>query len=196
MKTEAQKAAKAEANRRYRENVKAKATQETERREADARSQRAVSAVGEAIVGDKITWVSERKAAKAARIAKEAADKAAARNARHVAAKAAPVAETAKTAAPATGKRAAILASAQAGVLPTKPDFSADTHKPYRKHLDALVALVEGGDVAGLKGYPINPVSTSPKALDRYRNLAVTALEARAAKTETEAAALLGGRNN
>jgi len=76
------------------------------------------------------------------------------------------------------GKRAAILAAAQAGVLPTPPDFSAETHKRFRGKLADLVALAAAGDVAGLKAYPINPISSSPKALDRYRNLCVMALGA------------------
>ena len=38
--------------------------------------------------------------------------------------------------------------------------------------------MVEAGDIKGLKAYAIKPISSSPKALDRYRNYAVTALEA------------------
>ena len=76
------------------------------------------------------------------------------------------------------GKRAAILAAAQAGILPTPPDFTAETHKRFRGKLADLVALAAAGDVAGLKAYAINPISSSPKALDRYRNLCVMALGA------------------
>lgn len=79
------------------------------------------------------------------------------------------------------GKKAEVLAAAQRGELPSAPDFTAETHKRFRPRLDELKALVAGGDVAGLKAFPIKPISTSPKALDRYRNLAVIALEARAA---------------
>ncbi|RUU97858.1 hypothetical protein EOB36_25490 [Mesorhizobium sp. M6A.T.Cr.TU.017.01.1.1] len=79
---------------------------------------------------------------------------------------------------PAGGKRAEILASAEAGTLPAKPDFSAATHGRFRKKLDEIIALVEAGDIKALKAYPINPISSSSKAMDRYRNLAVTALEA------------------
>lgn len=82
---------------------------------------------------------------------------------------------------PATGKRAAILADAQAGNLPTPPDFTAETHKRYRDKLGELVVLVKAGDVKGLKTFAINPVSSSPKAMNRYRNLAVVALEAKQA---------------
>jgi hypothetical protein len=77
------------------------------------------------------------------------------------------------------GKRAAILAAAQAGALPTPPDFSAATHARFRGKLAELTKLAEAGDIEGLKAYAIKPVSSSPKALDRYRNLCVLALEAR-----------------
>ncbi|RWQ44926.1 hypothetical protein [Mesorhizobium sp.] len=89
---------------------------------------------------------------------------------------------------PAGGKRAEILASAEAGTLPAKPDFSAATHARFRKKLDEIIALVDAGDIKALKAYPINPISSSPKAMDRYRNLAVTALEAqrKAAKAEAK----------
>ncbi len=80
-----------------------------------------------------------------------------------------------------TGARAKIEADAASGILPAAPDFSAETHKPYRKKLGALVALAETGDVDGLRAFPINPVSSSPKALDKYRRLAITAIEARRA---------------
>lgn len=87
-----------------------------------------------------------------------------------------------KAAEKAPGKRAAAEAAAAAGTLPTPPDFSAETHKRFRGKLAEVVALVEAKDVAGLKAYAINPISSSPKAIDRYRNLAVIALEAQAAK--------------
>lgn len=87
-----------------------------------------------------------------------------------------------KAAKPANGQRAAILADAEAGILPKAPDFSAATHTRFRPKLAALVALVEARDIAGLKAFAINPISTSPKAMDKYRNLAVIALTAQAAK--------------
>ncbi|RUW55823.1 hypothetical protein [Mesorhizobium sp. M8A.F.Ca.ET.021.01.1.1] len=77
------------------------------------------------------------------------------------------------------GKRAAILEAAQRGEMPAAPDFSAETHKRFRGKLAQLVALVEAGDVAGLSAFPINPYSSSPKAMARYRDMAVRALEAR-----------------
>lgn len=88
-----------------------------------------------------------------------------------------------KNSKPATmGKRAQIEADAQAGKLPKAPDFSADTHKRWRKALGEVEALIKARDLKGLRAYPINPVSSSRKALDRYRNLAVLALEAKAGK--------------
>ena len=85
------------------------------------------------------------------------------------------------------GQRAQIVADAEAGKLPPVPDFSAETHTRFRPKLAELVQLVKVRDIKGLKAYPIKPISTSPKAMDRYRNLAVIALEAQA-KTEKKAA--------
>lgn len=65
------------------------------------------------------------------------------------------------------------------GVLPAAPDFSEPTHARFRAKLAKLMALAEAGDVESLKAIEINPVSTSPKAIVRYRDLAVIALEAR-----------------
>jgi hypothetical protein len=76
------------------------------------------------------------------------------------------------------GKRAQIVADAETGKLPPVPDFSSATHERFRPKLAELVALVKDKDIPGLKKFPINPISTSPKALDRYRNLAVVALTA------------------
>ena len=62
------------------------------------------------------------------------------------------------------------------GKLPHPPDFSAKTHERFRTKLDHVVKLAKAGDIKGLKGVQINPISSSPKALDRYRNLCITAL--------------------
>lgn len=75
------------------------------------------------------------------------------------------------------GKRAAALEAAQRGVLPNPPDFTAATHRRFRPKLAKLVELVEAGDIAGLKAIEINPVSSSPKAMAKYRDLAVAALD-------------------
>lgn len=85
--------------------------------------------------------------------------------------------------------RAQREADAQAGIMPSPPDFSAPTHKPYRARLAALVALVEAGDIAGLRDIEmIPPRSSSPKALHRYRDLALMALAARHAAQRKGAA--------
>lgn len=80
------------------------------------------------------------------------------------------------------GKRAEALEAAQRGEMPTAPDFSAATHKPHRKKLEAVVTMVKAGDIDALKAFEIKPVSTSPRAIARYRDLAVIALEARLAE--------------
>lgn len=93
-------------------------------------------------------------------------------------------AKTAKKAEPKAskgGKRAETETAARAGKLPKPPDFSAKTHERFRPKLAELQALVKDGDLKALRAFPINPISSSPKALDRYRNLAVMALEAKAA---------------
>lgn len=60
--------------------------------------------------------------------------------------------------------------------LPTPPDFSAPSHKYWRKRHAELVALAESGDVDGLRAFPLPDYSSSPKALNRYRNAAIAAL--------------------
>lgn len=97
-----------------------------------------------------------------------------------------PVGETAPAAnepkaatAPVIGKRQAILDQAQSGVLPTAPDFSKPTHARFRAKLAQIVELAEAGDIAALQAFEINPVSSSPKAIKRYRDLCVIAIIAR-----------------
>ena len=74
---------------------------------------------------------------------------------------------------------AELEAAAQKGEMPTEPDFCAPTHARFRGKLKTLIALAEAGDIAGLQAVKINPVSTSPKAMKRYRDLCVIALEVR-----------------
>ena len=64
-------------------------------------------------------------------------------------------------------------------MLPAAPDFSKPTHARFRLRLAKLVALAEAGDIEDLKAIEINPVSTSPKAMARYSDLAIIAIEAR-----------------
>jgi hypothetical protein len=79
------------------------------------------------------------------------------------------------------GKRAAIEAAAREGKLPAAPDFSAATHERFRPRLAEVVKLAKAGDVKGLKAFEINATSTSPKAIARYRDLCVIAIEAKTA---------------
>ncbi len=80
---------------------------------------------------------------------------------------------------PPAGKRAAIEAAARKGKLPEPPDFSAPTHTRFRNKLASVVELAKAGDLKGLQAFQINPVSSSPKAIARYRDLCMVALEAR-----------------
>jgi hypothetical protein len=82
----------------------------------------------------------------------------------------------------ARGKRAAMEAAAREGRLPEPPDFTADTHKRFRNKLASVVELAKAGDLKGLRTFEINPVSSSPKAIARYRDLCVVALRARVAQ--------------
>ena len=91
----------------------------------------------------------------------------------------APVDEPKAASAPAIGKRQAILDHAQTGALPRAPDFSKPTHARFRAKLAQVVALAEAGDIAALQAFEINPVSSSPKAMARYRDLCVIAITAR-----------------
>ena len=82
----------------------------------------------------------------------------------------------------AIGKRASMLASAQAGKLPAPPDFAAETHRRFRPRLSDVVELVKAGDVEALKAYQYPGfVGSSVKAIMRYRDLALIALEAKRA---------------
>jgi hypothetical protein len=93
------------------------------------------------------------------------------------------VKQTAETeAAPSAPRRrrdADLEAKARQGELPPPPDFSAPTHARFRAKLAALEELAGKADATGLRAMLINPVSSSPKALARYRDLAVLAIEAR-----------------
>jgi hypothetical protein len=83
-------------------------------------------------------------------------------------------------AAKALGKRAAIIDAAKAGKMPAAPDFSAATHTRFRPKLEEVVALAKAGDLKGLKAYKYEGfLSSSPKAIMRYRDLCIMALEAK-----------------
>ena len=95
----------------------------------------------------------------------------------------APVEEPKAAPAAVVGKRQAILDRAQTGALPAAPDFSKPTHARFRAKLAQIVALAEAGDIASLQDFEINPVSSSPKAMARYRDFCVIAIKARSAVT-------------
>ena len=88
------------------------------------------------------------------------------------------------TTVPVIGKRQAIRDQAQSGALPQPPNFSKPTHARFRAKLAQIVALAEAGDIAALQAFEINPVSSSPKAMARYRDLCVIAITARAQVAE------------
>lgn len=101
------------------------------------------------------------------------------------AAKKAKAPKAAKAAKPAgAGKKArydwkGAEAGAAEGKVPAFPDFSAPTHAPFKATIEALDAAAKAKDVAALKAIEINPTSSTPKALDRYRNIVVKALSAK-----------------
>ena len=95
----------------------------------------------------------------------------------------APVDEPKAAITPVIGKRQAIRDQAQTGALPPAPDFSKPTHARFRAKLAQIVALAEAGYIAALQAFEINPVSSSPKAMARYRDLCVIAITARAQVT-------------
>lgn len=73
-------------------------------------------------------------------------------------------------------------AAAQRGTMPPKLDFSADTHTRFRPTLAKIEAAAAAGDVKALRAIEINPVSSSPKAMIRWRDMCVAALSASGAK--------------
>jgi hypothetical protein len=81
------------------------------------------------------------------------------------------------------GKRAQIEADARSGKLPSPPNFEAATHTRFRPKLAEVVEMAKAGDLKGLKAYKYEGfVSSSPRAILRYRDLCVLALEAKAAR--------------
>lgn len=78
-----------------------------------------------------------------------------------------------------TNGHEAVLAAAREGKVPARPDL---THKSYKKHADAMAALIKAGDLSGLRGY--KPTFAEFKdggcsfrtPLARYREAALIAL--------------------
>lgn len=56
---------------------------------------------------------------------------------------------------------------------PLPPDFSAATHTRFRPKLAAVVEMFDKRDIKALKAFHINPSSTSPKAIMRFRDAAI-----------------------
>lgn len=67
---------------------------------------------------------------------------------------------------------------AAVGTIPSKPDFSAPTHARFLPILEQITAACSAKDLKALKAIKISPISSTPKAMDRYRGLCVTALTA------------------
>lgn len=63
---------------------------------------------------------------------------------------------------------------------PVPPDFSANTHRNWRKKLAAVTEAAEAGDIAALKAFALPAYSSSPKAIARYRDAVVAYLESAA----------------
>jgi len=80
---------------------------------------------------------------------------------------------------PAIGKRQAILDQPQAGALPTAPDFSKPIHARFHAKRAQVVTSAEARNIRELQAFEIDPVSSSPKAMARYRDLCVIAITAR-----------------
>ncbi len=58
--------------------------------------------------------------------------------------------------------------------------YAVTTLARFRATLAQIVALAQASDIAALQAFEINPVSSSPKAMARYRDLCVIAIAARA----------------
>lgn len=67
------------------------------------------------------------------------------------------------------------------GTIPPAPDFSAPTHERFRPLLAEVVKAAKDGAVEALRKIKVNPVSSSPKAVDRFRKLCIKALSAKKA---------------
>jgi hypothetical protein len=69
--------------------------------------------------------------------------------------------------------------AAKAGKMPEAPDFSAPTHERFRPLLAEVVKAAKDGDLATLRKITINPISSSPKAIAKFRDLCLLALKDR-----------------
>jgi len=71
------------------------------------------------------------------------------------------------------------MAAAERGVMPKAPDFSSDTHRPYRARLAEQIAMLKAGDLKGLQAIIFHRESSSLNALKRFRDLSVAYLKAK-----------------
>lgn len=71
-------------------------------------------------------------------------------------------------------------AKAEAGTIPPKPDFSAPTHARFLPIMAEITKACADRDTKALKAIEINPNSSTPKAMDRYRGLCAKAIAAKA----------------
>lgn len=93
-------------------------------------------------------------------------------------AKQAPAKAPAKEKAPkALSARAQVAADAEAGKLPSPPNWEKRTH--YKAQHAALVELATKGDLKGLQGFEMPGAMTQ---LNRYRDLCIIALKAKGAQ--------------
>ncbi|WP_198375758.1 GIY-YIG nuclease family protein [Neoroseomonas rubea] len=73
--------------------------------------------------------------------------------------------------------------AAARGLIPDPPDFSKPTHALYRALLASVVAMVEARDMDALRAFSIHRWnSDSLRAIQRYRDNALLALEVQAAQ--------------
>jgi len=67
--------------------------------------------------------------------------------------------------------------AAKRGVVPSAPDFSANTHHYYRPALAEVEKLVKARDLKGLKSHRVHGTCSSPQAIKKYQRIAILALE-------------------
>lgn len=80
------------------------------------------------------------------------------------------------------GKRAQVEVDAAAGKLPPLPSFGGQDKARYAKQVEELGALTAKKDIKGLNALEIPTYSSCRRAMAKYRDLAVIALQAQAAK--------------
>lgn len=94
-------------------------------------------------------------------------------------------AKAAKPRKPANGERArydwtGAEEAAKNGTMPKVPDFSADTHTRFRPSLAEVEKMAKAKDLDGLRKFRWKgALTSSPKAIMRYRAICMTALQAK-----------------